>query len=53
MPPTKSYKMLMGCVAGGDTVAVGYYKNEEKTAEDFCEMDGRRWFKTGDIGEVS
>jgi len=39
-------------VVGGDTVAVGYYKNEEKTAEDFCEMDGRRWFKTGDIGEV-
>ena len=23
----------------------------EKTAEDFDEINGRRWFKTGDIGE--
>lgn len=23
-----------------------------KTDEDFFEADGKRWFKTGDIGEV-
>uniref|UniRef100_A0A2P2HY61 long-chain-fatty-acid--CoA ligase n=1 Tax=Hirondellea gigas TaxID=1518452 RepID=A0A2P2HY61_9CRUS len=38
-------------VIGGDNIALGYYKNPEKTAEDFYEVDGRRWFKTGDIGE--
>ncbi|KAE9551923.1 hypothetical protein FO519_004852 [Halicephalobus sp. NKZ332] len=35
----------------GDHVAVGYYKNDEKTKEDFVEIDGKRWFATGDIGE--
>jgi len=38
-------------IIGGDNVALGYYKNPAKTAEDFYEMDGRRWFRTGDIGE--
>jgi len=36
---------------GGDNVAMGYFKNQSKTMEDFYEMDGRRWFRTGDIGE--
>lgn len=36
---------------GGDNVALGYFKNEEKTREDFIEIDGRRYFATGDIGE--
>uniref|UniRef100_A0AC34QRV8 AMP-dependent synthetase/ligase domain-containing protein n=1 Tax=Panagrolaimus sp. JU765 TaxID=591449 RepID=A0AC34QRV8_9BILA len=35
----------------GDNVAIGYYKNDEKTKEDFIELDGKRWFSTGDIGE--
>lgn len=39
-------------VIGGDHVAVGYYKNEKKTAEDFREEHGQRWFYTGDIGEM-
>uniref|UniRef100_A0A1B6E8J8 long-chain-fatty-acid--CoA ligase n=1 Tax=Clastoptera arizonana TaxID=38151 RepID=A0A1B6E8J8_9HEMI len=39
-------------VIGGGNISPGYYKNPEKTKEDFFEMDGRRWFKTGDIGEV-
>lgn len=39
-------------IIGGDNVAVGYFKNEQKTSEDFYDMDGRRWFKTGDIGEM-
>lgn len=38
-------------VIGGDIVSRGYYKLEEKTAEDFFDEGGKRWFKTGDIGE--
>jgi hypothetical protein len=32
-------------------VLQGYFKNEEKTLEDFYEEGGKRWFKSGDIGE--
>ena len=31
-------------------MALGYYNNPEKTAEDFHDIDGQRWFSTGDIG---
>lgn len=31
---------------------MGYYKLPSKTAEEFFEEDGKRWFKTGDIGEM-
>jgi long-chain acyl-CoA synthetase len=37
---------------GGDSVTIGYYKNPEKTREDYHEIDGIRYFATGDIGEV-
>lgn len=33
----------------GDNVAKGYYKMERN--EDFIELNGKRWFATGDIGE--
>lgn len=36
---------------GGANIAVGYYKNPKKTKEDFCDENGRRWFRTGDVGE--
>uniref|UniRef100_A0A0K0F9C9 long-chain-fatty-acid--CoA ligase n=1 Tax=Strongyloides venezuelensis TaxID=75913 RepID=A0A0K0F9C9_STRVS len=36
----------------GDNVSLGYFKNAEKTAEDFIVIDGKRYFCTGDIGEV-
>ena len=39
-------------VIGGPTVSRGYFKNEEKTAEDFYDEAGVRYFRTGDIGEL-
>lgn len=36
----------------GENVCVGYYKNEQANKEAFVEIDGRRWFCTGDIGEI-
>jgi len=35
----------------GDNVALGYYKDDEKTKEAFIFVDKKRWFATGDIGE--
>ena len=37
---------------GGPNVTIGYLKQEEKTKEVYKEMDGKRWFYTGDIGMV-
>jgi len=39
-------------VLGGDPVTRGYYKNPEKTAEDFFMENGKQFFKSGDIGEL-
>lgn len=36
---------------GGTNVSAGYLNMPEKTKEDFIEIDGKRWFCTGDIGE--
>ncbi|XP_010016445.1 PREDICTED: long-chain-fatty-acid--CoA ligase 4 isoform X2 [Nestor notabilis] len=39
-------------VIGGPNVSMGYFKNEDKTTEDFSvDENGQRWFCTGDIGE--
>jgi len=38
-------------VISGQSVAKGYFKNPDKTKEDFFEIGNKRWFKTGDIGE--
>uniref|UniRef100_A0A8C3JEY6 long-chain-fatty-acid--CoA ligase n=1 Tax=Calidris pygmaea TaxID=425635 RepID=A0A8C3JEY6_9CHAR len=39
-------------IIGGPNVSMGYFKNEEKTTEEFCiDENGQRWFCTGDIGE--
>lgn len=39
-------------VVGGPHISAGYYKLPEQTAEAYEEIDGVRWFKMGDIGEV-
>merc|ERR1719347_1057006 len=39
-------------VLGGDPVTRGYYKNTEKTQEDFFTENGKQFFKSGDIGEL-
>ena len=33
-------------------MAQGYFKNEQKTKEDFYDEGGKRWFRTGDIAEM-
>uniref|UniRef100_A0A0N5AK33 long-chain-fatty-acid--CoA ligase n=1 Tax=Syphacia muris TaxID=451379 RepID=A0A0N5AK33_9BILA len=37
---------------GGANVSKGYWKQPEKTAEHFVEIDNVRYFATGDIGEM-
>lgn len=37
-------------LAKGPNVMMGYYKNEEATNKVFKDINGDRWFKTGDIG---
>ncbi|XP_012347685.1 long-chain-fatty-acid--CoA ligase 3 isoform X2 [Apis florea] len=39
-------------VIGGENISAGYYKLPDKTKEDFFQEDGKRWFRTGDIGEI-
>lgn len=33
---------------GGDSVAQGYRGDDERTAQKFLELDGTRWYRTGD-----
>ena len=37
-------------LAHGANVMMGYYKKPKETAKVFTEKDGKRWFRTGDIG---
>ena len=39
-------------LAAGPNVMMGYYNQKEKTEEVFKEINGKRWFKTGDIGKL-
>ncbi|TDS14285.1 long-chain acyl-CoA synthetase [Maribacter caenipelagi] len=39
-------------LAHGPNVMLGYYKKPEVNAEVFCEIDNKRWFRTGDIGKL-
>ena len=37
---------------GGHHVAKGYYNMPEQTEAEFSDENGKRWFKSGDIGQV-
>lgn len=37
-------------LACGDPVMLGYYKNDEANQNAFTEINGKKWFKTGDLG---
>lgn len=37
-------------LANGPNIMMGYYNKPAETAEVFKDIDGERWFKTGDIG---
>jgi o-succinylbenzoate---CoA ligase len=37
---------------GGQVLASGYLGRPDLTAEHFPEREGRRWYRTGDVGEV-
>lgn len=39
-------------LVSGPNVSPGYWKQPEKTAEDFITINGARYFATGDIGEM-
>jgi long-chain acyl-CoA synthetase len=39
-------------LAHGPNVMLGYYKKPEVNAQVFCEIDKKRWFRTGDIGKL-
>ena len=39
-------------LAYGPNVMLGYYQKPEINAQVFCEIDGKRWFRTGDIGKL-
>ena len=45
-----TFSCLLYCTFPSFQVAVGYFKREQETQEEFYEENGRRWFLTGDIG---
>lgn len=40
-------------IISGNQVMLGYLNDEERTARAVVEIDGRRWYKTGDKGHVT
>jgi fatty-acyl-CoA synthase len=39
-------------VVRGPQVFTGYWKNDKATAEAFCDIGGKRYFRTGDLGRT-
>ncbi len=50
--PVEPGSGVRGRVARSGHIPVGYYGDEEKTAETFVEIDGKRWVLQGDIATV-
>ena len=51
-PSEGEYKEGEGeILAAGPNIMMGYHNQPEKTDEVFKEIDGKRWFRTGDIGK--
>jgi acyl-CoA synthetase (AMP-forming)/AMP-acid ligase II len=50
--PVKPGSGVIGKLARGGNVPLGYYKDPAKTAETFVEVDGRRWSIPGDFATV-
>ncbi|NVD98037.1 non-ribosomal peptide synthetase [Massilia sp. BJB1822] len=52
--PASGRVLEAGCAgeiqASGPSIASGYWRREEASAETFIERDGRRWLRTGDLG---
>ena len=42
----------IGYVSQSGHIPLGYYNDEEKTAQTFVEIDGKRWVMTGDQAQV-
>ncbi len=52
-PSEGEYKPEEGeILAHGPNVMMGYYNKPDKTAEVIKMIDGKRWFKTGDVGKM-
>ncbi len=52
-PSEGEYKEGEGeILAAGPNIMMGYYNQQEKTDEVFKEINGKRWFRTGDIGKL-
>ena len=52
-PSTGDYKEGEGeILAYGPNIMLGYYKKPEITAKVFKEINGKKWFCTGDIGKL-
>ncbi|MEY2469880.1 MAG: 3-oxocholest-4-en-26-oate---CoA ligase, partial [Actinomycetota bacterium] len=43
---------VIGKIARSGHVPIGYYKDPEKTAETFIQLEGRRWSVPGDFAQV-
>ncbi len=39
-------------VSSGPQIFLGYWRNAEATAQAFLELDGKRFFRTGDLGRI-
>ncbi|MCZ4264074.1 long-chain-fatty-acid--CoA ligase [Erythrobacter sp. G21629-S1] len=39
-------------ISRGPQVFLGYWENEQATKDSFIELDGKTWFRTGDLGRI-